>query len=223
MKTLLLLCALFVVNSSISQQRIGFDLSTRMKDVNASITYHRVVYKNFILSGGFHFGNYGKNFMDRFLAEVPFETLESPYPGRPNTIVESNETYKLHFYANKNHVLGLSIGIGAFKEFSVKHGLRFNLNSKFLFVYGTYKLEYGRIERESIWQGGVQQHFVGAISPELVHTIRLSGRNTFYYGIKVPYYYSLDRSMFNPIYSKDRFNGWEPEITIGITRVIGKC
>lgn len=223
MKTLLLLCTFFVVNSLISQQRFGFDLSTRMKDVNASITYHRVTYKNLILSGGFHFGNYGKNFIDRYLAEVPFETLESPYAGRPSTIVESNETYKLHYYANKNYTLGLSVGIGAFKEFGIKHGVRFNLNTKFLFVFGEYKLEYGRGGQESQWRGGIQQHFVVAISPELVHTIRLSGRITFYYGVKSPYYYSLDKGKFNPKYRKDLFNGFEPELTIGITRVFGKC
>lgn len=223
MKILILLCVLFLNSFANAQQRIGIDLSSRMTDMNISISYHKVVMKNYLISGGVHFGNFGKSFMDRYSAKVPFESLESPFTGRPNSIIASNETYKLHQYRITNNALGMSFGVGVFKEFSLKHGVRFNLNSKFLFVTGSYKLEYGRGGEESIWEGGAQNNFVGAISPEIVHTIRLSGRITFYYGIKAPYFYSLDKGKFHPLYSKDRFNGFEPELSIGITRVFGKC
>jgi len=61
------------------------------------------------------------------------------------------------------------------------------------------------------------------VSPELYHTIRIGGRSTFYYGVRLPYYFSLHIDNFDPQVDKDLFYGLEPELAVGVTWQIGKC
>jgi len=106
----------------------------------------------------------------------------------------------------------------------VVHGLRFNAHFKIGFMKSNILAGYWN---DSITVGALRsysiRHLTTAISPEIYHTIRIAGRTTLYYGMKVPYYFPINKKKFNPKYSIDMFNDWEPEISIGLTFVIGKC
>jgi hypothetical protein len=120
--------------------------------------------------------------------------------------------------------IGISLGLGVFKEFSVNHGIRFNLNSKFYVVNS--RIHTGYFNSENSFFSYLiyhQNYFVGSISPEVYHTIRLSGRSTLYYGIKLPYYFSLDKGKFRPTNSNELLAGFEADLSVGLTYVIGKC
>ena len=218
---LLSLLFVFLHLVSFSQQRIGIDLSFRGTGLNANFTFQKVVFKNFLISGGFTIGNYGKNFINNYVTNN-IGQLESGFVGRPNYLNDTTGILELQSYTSTNKAVGISIGIGAFKEFSVKHGIRFNLNTKFFYSTGNVNFSYGT-SINGIHLTQKSNKFVASLSPELVHTIRLTGRMTFCYGVKVPYYFSLDKGKYNPKYRKDIFKGFEPELTIGLTRVIGKC
>ena len=222
MKTLLIIYTLVITTFSFSQQRISLDVSAKSLGLNANISYQKVIWKNFIVGGGLHFGNYGKCYINNYVAGVPFNSLESPYVGRETTLNDTSGTFYLYSYSSKNMAVGISLGLGVFKEFSIKHGIRFNLNHKFFYSHSKENMRFGNPNSGSRLMY-TSHKFIGVICPELVHTIRVSGRMTFCYGLKVPYYFSLDKGKYNPKYSKDIFSGFEPELTIGFTRVIGKC
>lgn len=188
----------------------------------------KVVINNYIVSGGLNFGAMGRKYMDfdndTTLLKNGF-IIKSPYSNVPLTIIDtSGNCFQLLRYGMNAKGIGIFVGIGCFKEFNVTHGIRFNLNTKFYAVHskvlGTYlNLEHSYFTRSTY----NQNYFVGSISPELVHTIRLGGRTTFHYGVKAPYYFSLDKGKFRPTTNKELLSGFEVDLSIGLTYVIGKC
>lgn len=221
-----LLLLILLPFSSLTQQRIGLDLSSRLININATINYQRVIQKQFLLSAGFSFGRYGwtqiKNTHSQFAAGFryysPFDMVNQPVTNINDTVMY------LYEYDTKTKGMYFQIGLGYFHEINIVHGLRFNghfklgiMRSNVFAGYWDNSITNGALRSYSI------RHLTTAISPELYHTIRLGGRTTLYYGMKVPYYFSLNKSKFNPQYSKDMFNSWEPEISLGLTYVIGRC
>ncbi len=218
MKTALTIILLILTLHGYSQQRIAFDLTFKSLGINSTVIYQNVFYKNVFFSAGLTIGNYGKSFMSSYTAGVPYGSLESPYPALTNTIGNS----RLKGYSSKSTGAGIVLGIGAFKEFSVKHGVKFSLNNK-LFIISQDNLFHVGEGLDEIGILTKSTFYVASISPEISHTIWLNGRTTFNYGIKVPYFYSLDKGKYHPLYRKDVFYGFEPELSIGFTYAVGKC
>lgn len=208
------------------QKRLGGDLSTKGNNLNVTLTYNHVFKSNFLLSAGLFGGNYGYSGVDLTEAQynlgrrlaTPFNTLNQPITDT------SGNQYELFDYGTKGNGVGIQVGLGYFHEFTEIHGIRFNLNTRVGWMISNLSLAYyNQSIDERISLFSQQVHLSGAISPELSHTMRLTGKITFYYGLKFPYYFSLDRAKFNPINPKDLFYFWEPELSAGITYVIGKC
>jgi len=226
MRKIISICFLFLSFNMFAQQRIGIDLNTRGLNLNTSIHYQKVFKHNFLYSIGIFGGNFGESGINLTKEQFdagqrvysPFDKLNQPF------IDTINNSYTLMDYGTKGKGYGLQLGIGYFYEFSIIHGIRFNLNNRIAYMKNTQStLYYSFTVNNGHTQIDHTNHFVGAISPEIYHTIRLSGKTTFYYGFKFPYFYSIDKGKFNPKYTKDLFNAWEPELSIGLTYVVGKC
>jgi hypothetical protein len=229
MKNQLPLLAMMTVISltSFAQQRIGLDFTSRLSDLTTTIHYQKVIKGNWLANTGLIFGKLGHAYIvnDTNLL-INGYTIRSPYASVPTHYnnTTSINSFQLLQYDTRSNGIGIQFGLGYYKEFNVTHGLRFNLNSKFYFVHskvsaGFYDKEYGYFVRTNF----KQNYFVTSISPEIYHTIRLSGRSTFYYGLKLPYYFSLDKGKFNPKSNREILSGLEPGISVGMTYVIGKC
>lgn len=230
MKAIILtfLSAIVLDSPILAQQRIGIDVSSRLTDITLSTNYQKVVKKNFLISGGLTFGSLGRKFIDfdndttllknGFIIQSPYSNVSTSFRGTDGNY------YQLTRYNMNSKGIGISLGLGVFKEFSVNHGIRFNLNSKFYVVNS--RIHTGYFNSENSFFSYLiyhQNYFVGSISPEVYHTIRLSGRSTLYYGIKLPYYFSLDKGKFRPTNSNELLAGFEADLSVGLTYVIGKC
>ena len=224
-RSLVIFCALLFNFNSFGQQRIGVDLSSRMQNLMLTVHYQKVLKNRFLYSAGIFAGNNGNVFISndtiRLYAGTP---IASPYNEANKPIIDTSGTYSLLDYRTNARSVGIQFGLGYYHEFDVQHGLRVNLNSSIGYVStqlgGYYRSIDNFTEQYAVHH---TQHFVGSISLEAYHTIRLTGRLTFNYGVKVPYFFSIDKAKFAPMVSKDLLYGFEPQLSIGITRVIGKC
>lgn len=211
---------------SYGQQRIGFDFATKGTTLSATATYNKVIKQNFLLSAGMFIGNFGSGFMDLTVNQFQNgQRLVSPISDfNLHETDEVGNSYTVFDYASKGSGYGIQMGLGYFHEFKSIHGIRFNLNNRIGWMSSRFTIFYYSEELEKgVHLIKYRSHFIGAISPELSHTMRLTGRITFFYGFKFPFYYSLDKGKFNPSYSSDLFYRLEPELCIGLTYVIGKC
>ena len=227
MKTRILLSLIFFFNltSFHAQKRVGLDVSTRLTNLNLTLTYNHLLKKNFLFSTGIYSGGSG-------IFDIKNDTINltngkgnySPYSIANVQLSDSFSTYGLYDYYTRTKSIGIQIGIGYFWELGVIHGIRANLNAKL--GYSTNKIRgYYRSTkiRREISRVFYASHVTLASSIELAHTMRIQGRYTFYYGIKAPYFFNVDKKNFNPRTQRVAFYGFEPEFTLGLTRVIGKC
>ena len=225
MRLTIFILVLFLNFNSIAQQRIGMDFSSRMDNLMLTVHYQKVLKNRILYSFGAFAGGNGRTFVkndiQNFYSGV---TIASPYAEANLPVTDSSGTYSIIDYNYSAKSIGIQFGLGYFLEFGVEHGLRMNVNSTFGYVQSKLAANYGSTENfAKVLATHSLRHFIGSISLEAFHTIRLTGRLTFNYGIKVPYYFTVDEARFNPTTQKDLIYGLEPQISIGFTRVIGKC
>jgi hypothetical protein len=218
------LVLLIVSSWCFSQQRIGLDISYRQLGLNASISYHKVFAKNWLISGALTFGQEGRYIADYRDFELSKLDFFSPWDEVNQPILSEGSEYLLKRYSVKNKVLSVQIGLGYFHNFGVKHGLRAHVfmqyGQAFNQISGTYEAvdqTYNKLKLSKT------NHSIAAVSTELYHTIQIWRKFTFYYGLKLPYYFAVDKSRFDPKRSEENFYGFEPELTLGITFLIGDC
>lgn len=225
MKLICTISFLFCISLSFGQQRIGVDFNSRLINGHLTIQYHRVIKGPLLftagISGGYH-GSAG-NYSDS--AQVANGFHRNSYPAFSESIQNNEGNYQLRGTGTKGSGIGGFVGIGFFKEFANFHGFRINVNHHFLWARSNVKAFYRNYDQvrvstsrlENIW------HPLGAVSLEIYHTVRINGRFTFYWGGKLPYYYSLDKARFNPTVDSELFHKFLPDLSIGFTRAIGKC
>lgn len=226
MKFALTAILIFITLISFSQQRIGVSVNSNLASINLNLNFQKVIKGPILLYSGISFGSFGKSenlATDTYLNQN--SGYGSPFPSVDREIRDVNGTYILCDINTKGSGLIASFGLGVFKEFQNFHGIRFNVNQEFGWVKSYVSAFYRhtsdpvgrRVVASEIW------HPIGSLSFELYHTIRLSGRNTFVWGFRMPYHYSLDRGRFQPRNMSDIFYNFRPEISVGMTRSIGKC
>lgn len=224
---LTILLSLFFLFAN-GQQRIGLELTSRLSDLSITAQYHKVVKQKWLLNAGISFGSMGLKFID-FENDTTLlingYTIRSPYANVPISFIDTGGyNFQLFKYKTNAKGFGIQFGLGFFHEFNIVHGFRFNLNAKIYCAQSEISAGYFNISNRYFTSGRyIQQYFVGSISPEIHHTIRLSGRTTFCYGIKLPYYFSLDKGKFNPVRNNELLSGFEGGVSVGLTYVIGKC
>lgn len=225
MKSFLFISFLWMATFADGQMRIETNVSTRFQDLNLTGNTHFVVGRNWLLSCGITGGFSPKMWIDNDRVQLDQGLrVQSPYPSLNETIEYANSSYTILDYSSNARFVRSNVGVGYFHEFGARHGIRGH--AYFLLQYVSNKINgyyYSSSAKQEIYRSDVFNHFVGGASLELFHTIRLNGRNTFCYGVKVPYFFSLDKARFNPVNPKDNFYGFEPELSIGITRMIGSC
>ncbi len=221
--TLIFTCICTNVNA---QHRIGLDIGTRKLD-NLIFTFHfqSVIKDKWLYSVGVFSGSNGRELIqnnpDRLYSGEP---IKSPFKSVNEIRTDELSDYHILDYSSKVRSFGVQFGLGYFFEFGTSHGLRVNLNNKIGYAESSTKGYYRSIEiPKEVFAYFTHYHFISALSLEVYHTIRLTGRLTFNYGFKIPYFYSIDKRKFNPTNYKDLTYGFEPELSIGLTRVIGKC
>jgi hypothetical protein len=225
MHLLRLLIALFLFGNANAQQRIGVDFNSRLINGHLTVQYHRVIKGPFLftagIGGGFH--GYSENVGSE--SQVRNGFYQKGYPYFPDTEVDEDGDYLLRGTDTKGAGWTAAVGIGVFKEFANFHGFRFNINHTFSWMRSDTKAFYKDFDQIAITTSKYKDiwHPLGAISLELYHTLRVNGRFTFYWGVKLPYYYSLDKGRYNPKVDSELFHKFLPDLSIGFTRAVGKC
>jgi hypothetical protein len=222
---LILLICLFSTET-FGQNRIGFDISARQLSPNFTLNLHHVFKSKFLLSVGVFAGGNGVKYIERdtnFLKnggilQSPYDNVNQPY------FDTTGNRYNLVAYETQGSSAGISLGLGVFHAINEKHSIRGHIFAKFSQAYSNVKSFYysqdiNTFYREYRWK----YHFIGSVSLEAFHSIRISTRGAFYYGVKVPFYFSLQKSAFNPKSMNDLFFGFQPELSVGMTFAIGKC
>ena len=227
MKLLLSLSLFLLSFQDYAQQRIGIELySPMLNGGGLEFNFAKVVKRRILLNTGFHFGSYNGDvvFNDTNLIHNGHQ-IHSAYEQANGSVIDTaGNKYHLLDYSHLNQrAIGTHIGIGTFLEFGVIHGLRINGTFRVGFSQNSLLGYYRSPETYSeTVQGHRVNHWFANASLDLSHLIRLTGRTTLYWGLKLPYFFSID-SKFKPRNPKDRIYGFEPQLALGFTRVIGKC
>jgi hypothetical protein len=215
---------LLITSWCFSQQRLGLDISYRQVGLNASVSYHKVFADNWLFSGSLTYGKKGRYIVDYRDDNQNKSDFISPWNEVNQLILEENAKYEIKRYTVKNKALSAQIGLGYFHSFNVTHGVRGHVflqyGQAFNQVTGTY---YSDDQAYDIMKETNTIHSIAAVSAEIYHTIQIWRKFTFYYGLKTPYYLKVDKSRFNPVRKENNFFGLEPEISIGLTYLIGDC
>jgi len=211
---------------AIGQQRIGVDVSSQMTNLMFTGHYQKVLKNQFLYSVGIFGGSNGRAFIhydtillySNYPPQSPYSTINQGYSD------STGNQFSIFDYTTAGSSVGIQAGFGYFHEFDVQHGLRFNFNTSIGYAHARVSGNYRSTENFStVFDVRHTNHWFGSVSFEAYHTIRLTGRITFNYGVKVPFHFSVDKAKFNPVTYKDLFYGFEPHLSMGMTRVIGKC
>lgn len=207
------------------QNRIDISIASNLKSFNTTAVYHHSLKHNILISGGIFGGLYGSK-------EIYYDTtllnnggrIYSAYSSINTDYKDTTGNYQLWYYRTKSQMVGIQVGIGYFHEFSTKQSIRFNLFGKFGTAYNSVRNYYYSTEshRTAILISPTY-HYAANISAEIAHVFRLSGRTSFYYGLKIPYFLTIDKKNFNTTNPADLLYGFEPELQVGLTYSVGKC
>jgi len=209
----------------VAQQRIGADLNTRLGNAHFTVQYHRVIKGSLLLTSGLGGGYHGFAQTIGNEDQVQNGFFHNSYRSFPQEIVEDNARMQLTGTDVKGSGITGFVGIGFFKEFKNFHGFRCNVNHTFSWMRSKVRAFYKDYDLIGATTSEFQiiEHPLGAVSLELYHTIRINGRWTFYWGAKLPYYYSLDKARYDPRADSELFHKFLFDASFGFSKSIGKC
>lgn len=226
MKYVFILVLSYLPFGSNGQQRIGLTLNTRLNSLNFTGTYQKVIKGPLLVSIGAGAGSFGHSdneVTNRYINNN--NGFGSSYTVVPNEVQGKIGTCQLVHTKTAGKGMFLSAGFGVFKEFQNYQGIRFNLNNEFTWAHSEIS---GYYQNPSAFNSVTTRKFqvwhpIGAISLEVYHTMRMTGRYTMFWGIKLPYHYSLDKGRFSPRFSDELFYNFRGELAVGFTKAIGSC
>lgn len=224
-KSICIVLLFFIPVALKAQQRLGFDFNTSGSNLYATLSYQKVIGTNFILNGGLLIGEFGRSSITNDKEYLNGSTrVISPIDAANQPVLVSGKNFDLLSFFTKGRGISIQLGFGYFHEFSIKHGVKVSLLGRFGYVESEIRGSYYSNEvDQSVEKYTFFNHYIGGISPEIAHTLRIGGRLTFCYGFKLPYYFRFQQDGYYPINVKDKFYGLEPEFSFGITYVVGKC
>ncbi|MNJ84991.1 hypothetical protein D3C87_24550 [compost metagenome] len=206
--------------SGFSQQRVGLELFSHFDHLSVGIHYQKVIYSKFLIGTGIV---WMKNRRGEAFQDESSNGIHTALVKIPESFDRNDEKYVVQGYRTVSKALMLTLNTGYFREFGSVHGVRVNLNGRVGGAQNSGSYAYkGMINDTIIPVHHQKNHLVAAISPEIYHTLRQRSKLTFYYGLRFPIYFSIDKRNFNPMFRKDGFYGLEMEIALGITYFIGK-
>ncbi len=206
--------------SGFSQQRVGLELFSHFDHLSVGIHYQKVIYSKFLIGTGIV---WMKNRRGEAFQDESSNGIHTALVKISESFDRNDEKYVVQGYRTVSKALMLTLNTGYFREFGSVHGVRVNLNGRVGGAQNSGSYAYkGMINDTIIPVHHQKNHLVAAISPEIYHTLRQRSKLTFYYGLRFPIYFSIDKRNFNPMFRKDGFYGLEMEIALGITYFIGK-
>ncbi len=220
---LTLMSFLLFAASSYAQQRISFDVNVPVLSyTSATVTsnYMSVIGHNFFWSAGLEFGGYGHTVVKRYDSQDKLMNIRAPFMSIPETVERDTVSYDLKSYRNRSKGFGLSAGVGRFFNFGSVHGLRTEALFRCVFINQELNLIYRNMHHEQgVLVNERMNHPAMALSMNIYHTIRLSGRITFYNGLKIPFYFNPS-GKYRPQYTEDILNGIKPQLGLGLTWLV---
>jgi hypothetical protein len=211
---------------STAQNRASFDISYRFNALNLTLGYHKVFASNWLVSGTVNYGRKGI-FFSRDLIPKNTSSEKQHITSSWSSVREVVETdagvHYLREFITDNRALSAQIGLGYFNNISFTHGFRMHLFANYGYAMTYIKGYYTPIGNKYPRRDYQVQHGVAALSIEAYHTIRLYQKYTFYYGLKAPYYFLLNKDKYNPTYKQYHFYRFMPELSLGVTYLIGNC
>ena len=219
MKKGILLLSLFCALGTFAQQRVGVEFFTRLEDFSKAIHYQKVVQSHFLIGAGAFFQ--GRYFTYKTLSE---DSTHNPFGFVDSRIEANGTTYHIADYnVRSNFAIGGQIMTGWFHDFSPYQSIRVNLNFRFGYAKSLVRVMYlNENNTYPLITTMVGYHSFQAISPEVYHTLRKTGKWAFYYGVRLPFYFSLFKKSYSPENSFDIYKKPKLELVIGVTRQIGK-
>lgn len=224
MTRLFLLLYLLMISFFAFNQRIGVDVSTRLENFNATLTYHQIIRSHFLVSAGIFMGGNGNAFAE--IDTSAFDAgnrIRSPFPIINTYYDDSIGNYGLLGYQTVGSSRGFHLSFGYFKQFNTLHSIRFHLNSRWGMAQNTVRAYYRATELLRTQKIITEQyHGIGSLGLEAFHGIRMGTRISLYYGLKLPYFFTLNKTKFAPVRPGDLFFKVKPELSFGLTYYVGK-
>lgn len=223
---LLFFFLLFTSIQAFGQGRIGFDLAGVINGrANFTFNYHHMVKDKILLSAGVFLGSNGGAFISQDTSKLyEGKTLNSPYASLDRNISDSTGSYGLLNYRSVGSSSGFALGIGTFHPLNERNSIRGHFYAKAGMATSTIRGKYYSTADERILEGEIKHadYWFCAVSLEASHVIKLSDRMSLYWGLKVPYYFQLNPSIYKSYNHQDVHLGFEPEISAGLTFFLGK-
>ena len=218
MKTGILLLLVMCSLRTYAQQRVGVEFFTRLEDFSKAVHFQKVVKSHFLVGGGIFVQ--GRYFTYKTLSE---DSTHNPFGFVDSRIEANGTTYHIADYnVRSNFAVGGQFMTGWFHEFSPYQGIRVNLNFRFGYAKSLVRVMYlNENNTYPLITTMVGYHSFQAISPEIYHTLRKTSKWTFYYGARLPVYFSLFKKSYSPQNSFDIYKRPKLELVIGVTRQVG--
>lgn len=221
------LIVVLLANFISGQERIGFDINYRNNSYGATFSYHHVFYKNWIVSLSVTGGKKGFYQSEEYIPfledELGSNSIVSPWNEFNAPLDSEFGLLYLKDFRTYNYSLAAQVGIGYFHNFNVIHGIRAHFTGQFGYGISDVYNVYRNTEKPLYIHRKKAKYPIASLGLEAYHTIRVHQRFTVYYGLKIPYFFLIDKNQFNPKFKSYDFYGLMPEITLGITYAIGKC
>lgn len=214
-----IICA---VNIAYAQQRLSIDATYRKTTVNTTLGIHKVINNNWLISLGLTYGGKGRYSFHHLDYSHPQQAFSSSY--RDLRVPQESSSFELKRYDVNKKVAAMQLGIGYFYNLDVKHGFRGHFNLISGIANNEISAYFVSVQDQEITKTySTINHWFLATNAEVYHTIRVWRKITFFYGFKIPYYFSVDKANFHPNRSEEGMYQFEPELGLGLTFQIGDC
>ena len=205
---------LLIASNSIAQTRWGFETYSSLIQLSHTLHIQKIVAPHFLFGAGVGFvGKHsGSDYNDK--------NNSSSFQSHPSNVqFDSIQGFHSSEIVRTRGVQAQLMSWYFFESDKRIHGFRINFNTRFGIQHYQSKVVYEKTNGEFEQQKESGNFKTLTFSFELYHTIRLTERNTFYYGTRAPFHVFLGKS-YRPTEKSEVYNRFIPEIAIGFTREI---
>lgn len=201
-----------------AQSRFAMDFNSMLDDGFFSWHFCPVFAQTFYVKTGVSAGVFGRGYIWKSKESIAHDgALVAPYESVNSGM---GNGYALVDYETEVRGWALESGIGKFWALDNVHTLRLDIQGKWYQIreklYAGYTPQSGTSTLDAFRKFEFRRHCF-SIGPEVFHAIRLSGRLTFFYGIKFPVYFPVKTAEYKALNRKDITVGIQPNLAIGIS------
>jgi len=197
-------------------QRVALDFSSALDNMYTSVLYCHIIKPTWYVKAGLSKGNYGRgNFVKNRAEAQAGNPMVSAYA----SVNDGLPGLHLQGYDTRVKGVALEFGIGKFIEIGPVHTVRFDLQLKGYRITEEFWAAYVAPAPDTLTRGKTFEFKRNCLSigPEIFHAIRISGRLTFYYGLKMPFYLPIRSEGYHPRGTKSQSIGVHPNLCLGMS------